>query len=265
MSIISNGEAKSASGGIQLPFPVIYPYIVNGSAALEQAHKVLFCGGWIVGQDKMDELCKAEGRNVPVGWAKIKKINKDQTANLVYGTQNIYAAPIAFRQSWESENGGRSPTFYKDKTGKTWRQHIQYLCYLGEEIDDVLRPWGPLVLTVKGFQANYLDGAFRTFASKTKAARTAFGKPDARSFYTPVGTFGNEPAVEMKGSGDQSPITPIQTLVPKVMDANLMKTLYVSDDILGELNQLLSEADEWLNAWKTRQVAQEGEEMVDVG
>jgi hypothetical protein len=144
------------------------------------------------------------------------------------------AAPIATRHRW-NEN----------------RSHTQILAYMATKNGKEYSPWGPVVLSAKGYQARNIRQAFADWERATTPTRRdhAPGIP-AWCFFAVIGTFGEERKTVMVGKGQQSPITPIGAWIPEIMSKTHLEKTFVGKDVAERMVELKKQASEWLAEWK---------------
>jgi hypothetical protein len=133
----------------------------------------------------------------------------------------------------------------------------------GNNGSNQLKPWGPVVLTAKGYQARNLLDAFARWEKATSQLRwkLAPGIP-AWCFYMTLGTFGKERQVLNVGKpGAQSPITPISAYLPATMDEEVLQNLFVGNEAVEMMANLQDQASEWLHAWKESSLFEAEEEQ----
>lgn len=260
-------DGMKSGGAVELPFPVIYLWVLNGQngykASSAQAPAPYY-GGWACKADDLDGLLASTGLALPQGWKPCDISARDGGEFAAYTTRQVICAPLSTRVSWMSSDGRRSPNYQEG-----WRRHVQALAYLADQITEGdkrrIMPWGPVVLTAKGYQARNLVEAFAKWQKATNGLRlkVAPGVP-AWCFYLTLGTFGKERQVVNVGKpGAQSPITPISVYVPEGMDEANFAARYVGAEIAGQMVEYLDQAREWLAAWKTPQ-AEDGAIADDV-
>ena len=245
---------------IELPFPVIYIWAHNGQASYKsqvQTAPALYYGGWACKAEDLQTVAEQGGLNIPAGWVQTAVDTRDGNGFEAFVTRNVIVAPIGKRESWIDRDGKRSPKFIDGG-----RRHLQALCYLAEKQgtngDSRIIPWGPVVLTAKGYQAKNLLGAFTTWDKATSSLRhkVAPGVP-AWCFYLSLGTFGKDRQVTNVGqAGAQSPITPITAYIPEGMTPEKMASLFVGQEVAGLMADYQDQAAEWLGAWKEPVVSQ---------
>jgi hypothetical protein len=237
---------------IELPFPAPVMYVINGEAMLKQVGGAPYFGGWETDADKLLEIAPIWGKSTaPIGFSQSEKVTDAGKSLNVFTSRNILVAPIDMRKSWfkKSENSiERNQDYFPGA-----RQHIQALCYAGEYVEGskTIVPWGPVVLSAKGYQAKYLHYAFSDWTKNIKATRdrVAPGTPDF-CFYLNIGTFGKDRFTKMVGpEGSQSPITPISVKLPEKLDENILKLCFVGKDVAKEMAAMRKDAAEWLSAW----------------
>lgn len=238
------------SNTIELPFPVVYIWALNGQAAYKSQGGALYFGGWACKADNAQATAEQQGLPIPAGWSQTALDTKDGQSFAALVTRNVLVAPIGKRESWILDDGKRSPHYVEGG-----RRHIQVLCYLaetkGENGAKQIVPWGPVVLTAKGYQAKNLLGAFTAWNKLTANLRykVAPGVP-AWCFFLSLGTYGKErQAVNVGQPGAQSPITPISVYTPETMDEARMRSLFVGEEVAGLMADYQDRAAEWLAAW----------------
>ena len=113
-------------------------------------------------------------------------------------------------------------------------------------------PWGPVVLTAKGYQARNLLDAFARWDKATSQVRwkIAPGVP-AWCFYLSLGTFGRDrQALNVGKPGAQSPITPISVYIPDRLTESFVSNLFVGSQVAEQMSTIQDQATAWLKAWK---------------
>lgn len=238
---------------IELPFPVIYTWALTGQANFKNMYQVapaLYYGGWACKKDDMDAVCDSSGLKPPAGWAEATIPTRDGKEFEAFTARSVIIAPFGKRLSWIGHDGKRSPDYIEGG-----RRHVQVLAYLaekqGENGSGKYVPWGPVVLTAKGYQARNLMDAFSKWdkASAPTRRKIAPGVP-AWCFYLALGTFGKERKAENVGKpGAQSPITPIAAYIPEQLTEEQIARLFVGDTVAAIMADLQEQAQEWLSAW----------------
>lgn len=241
---MKSGEAS------ELPFPVVYIWALNGHGSYKQQGGALYYGGWACKAEDMNTTAEQQELAIPQDWKLATISSRDGGEFEAYTTRSAIIAPIGKRISWLTD-GKRSATYV---TGG--RRHVQVLAYLAENRSENgnlnFVPWGPVVLTAKGYQAGNLLDAFTRWDRATTQVRwkVAPGVP-AWCFYLSIGTFGKERQVTNVGKpGAQSPITPITAYIPDHLSEDLMTSLFVGNEVAEKMVGLQEQAEEWLNAWK---------------
>jgi hypothetical protein len=242
---------------IELPFKAPVFWWRNGAAnmrALANQAPALFFGGWETDQEVFDEATQEYGAYNNETWAACDMTSKDGKDYTAYTVRGLVVAPISYRAAW----------FIKDRaTGVTtrftdWvagaRHQTQMLALLGHKNEEGMNiPWGPVVLSAKGYQAQYLLKAAKDWAKIIQKGRNQYApQVPVWGFWMALGTWGNQPIIEMAGkAGAQSPITPIKlAAAPATIDVDFLKRLFVGRDGLTLMRYHLEEAKEWLDAWK---------------
>jgi hypothetical protein len=130
----------------------------------------------------------------------------------------------------------------------------------GDNGNSIYQPWGPAVLSAKGFQVKNLLGSFGAWDKHTSTLRRkiAVGVP-AWCFYLAVGTFGKDRHQVMVGSGSQSPITPVGAYLPENLSEETLSKLFVGQQVAEAMVQYMDGAADWLSAWRDASKDQLGE------
>ncbi len=255
ITLDSNLAKKLESGmrageTVELPFPVIYIWALNGQSSYKSQGGALYYGGWACKVEDLQALTGQQGLPVPSDWKQVTIASRDGGEFEAYTTRNVIVAPIGKRVSWLFD-GKRFSTYVEGG-----RRHLQVLAYLaeakGENGSKQFVPWGPVVLTAKGYQARNLLDAFARWDKATSQIRwkIAPGIP-AWCFYLSLGTFGRErQAVNVGKPGAQSPITPISVYVPDRMTEDFVSSLFVGQPVAELMSSLQDQASDWLKAWK---------------
>jgi hypothetical protein len=239
------------SGTIELPFPVPYIWVINGDLKLKELGGPQAFGGWQVEAEKMLEAGLPYGQTEPPS-GYVRKNVLDGKGKQVdsFLTRSVIVAPIDFRKSWFMKTPGglvqRSADYFEGS-----RQHAQALVYLAGKKEGVFQPWGPAVLSAKGWQVKNLLKAFESWnkATTTPRQKVAPGVP-AWFFYLAIGTFGAEVNTVMVGKGsDTSPITPISAYIPEKITEEQVESLFVGQEVADDMAMLKRDAQEWLHAW----------------
>ena len=240
------GQGMNMGGGIELPFHAPVLWVVNGDARMRQANNALYFGGWA---GKMTDIQEAQ-RNwdvnfLPHGFTEGEIVPGQGAAFPAYLTRSLLVAPIGLRTSWIGQGQARH-----DHYEPGYRQHVQALVFVGAREKGGMVPWGPVVLSAKGYQAGNITKAFKDWEKHTSAIRktVAPGIP-AWCFYLAIGTFGKDRVAIQVGKNSQSPITPISAYLPENLDEATMESLFVTEEVAEEMATYLADAGEWLNAW----------------
>jgi len=241
------GQGMNMGGGIELPFHAPVLWVVNGAANQRQANNALFYGGWA---GKMTDIQEAQ-RNwlvefVPSGFVESEIFPEQGESFPAFLTRSLFVAPIGLRVGWIGPGQTR---YAKYEPGA--RQHVQALVFVGSrEKTGATVPWGPAVLSAKGYQAGNITKAFKDWEKHTAAIRksVAPGIP-AWCFYLAIGTFGKDRTAIQVGKNSKSPITPIGAYLPEKIDESTLESLFVGEEVAEEMATYLADAAEWLNAW----------------
>jgi hypothetical protein len=233
---------------VELPFPVVYLWVLNGQPSLKSLGGASYYGGWACKADNMDDVSAQQGLSVPEGWKQVTIAVKSGDEFEAYTTRHVFFAPIGRRESWLLED--KRHAHYVDGG----RRHLQVLGYLGERKDETFIPWGPVVLTAKGYQAKNLLGAINTWDKATGQLRRSVAPGvSAWCFYMAVGTFEKERVGTNVGKpGAQSPITPLYVHVPQGLNEARLEKLYVGNEVAAVMADLRDQAEDWLQAWSAK-------------
>lgn len=241
-------QGMANGGGVELPFAAPYLWVVNGNLQLRSVGGALLFGGWATKAEDMDTIAEQNSVAVPAGFAKQSIGTRDGGDFDAYTTRYVMVAPMGLRASWIVD--GMHQPEYKEGA----RRHLQVLCYLasrqGQNGSTTYAPWGPVVLTAKGFQARNLMDSFTAWNRHSQQARKKFapGIP-AWCFYVAVGTFGDKPVTKMVGKGSQSPITPIGPYLPKDVGEKELTAMFTGQEVAADMVEYRKQAHEWLSAW----------------
>ena len=239
-----------AGGAVDLPFPVVYIWALNGQASYKSQGGALYYGGWACKSDDLQTVADQQGLTIPQDWKQVTIASRDGGEFEAYTARSAVVAPIGKRESW-LHDGKRSSAYVEGG-----RRHLQVLAYMaevqGSNGNGQFFPWGPVVLTAKGYQARNLLDAFARWEKATSQIRwkVAPGVP-AWCFYISLGTFGKErQAINVGKPGAQSPITPITAFIHERFNDELITSLFVGNEVAAIMADLQDQAADWLNAWK---------------
>lgn len=222
----------SMADGIELPFPVCYFYVKNGSPQAKKEGGVAYFGGWSVDKDSFDALFN----DVPSAFAQEDMTNREGGEYSVYSTRNLLIAPFAKRERWVE---GRS--------------HIQVLSLVSVVEKNTVAFLGTHVLTAKGYQTQKLKNAMTDWERATSKLRNDIAPGvDARYFWANVGTFGDEPTYQDVGKSATSKITPIIAMIPPDLNGDKLAKRYVGAENVKLMAELYQQASEWLQEWDKR-------------
>lgn len=242
---------------VELPFPVVYVWTLNGQASLKSQGGAQYFGGWACKAEDLETISEQNGIAVPREWKKVDIATRDGDEFQAYTARHVIVAPIGKRESWLLD--GRRFSDYVEGG----RRHLQVLSYLAEAVGEngsrQYIPWGPIVLTAKGYQGRNLLDAFSKWDKATMQLRrkVAPGVP-AWCFYLALGTFERERNSVIVGKpGAQSPITPISAYIPENLTEELIANLFVGNEIAATMADLQDQASEWLKAWRETNLEQE--------
>ena len=252
-------QGMRAGEAVELSFPVVYIWALNGQASYKSQGGALYFGGWACKADDLQAVTQHQSLSIPENWKQVTIASRDGGEFEAYTSRTITVAPIGKRESW-LHDGKRSTNYIEGG-----RRHLQVLTYMAETQGNnganQLTPWGPVVLTAKGYQARNLLDAFARWEKATSQLRwkLAPGIP-AWCFYMTLGTFGKERQVLNVGKpGAQSPITPISAYLPASMSEEVLQNLFVGNDVVEMMANLQDQAGDWLNAWKESMLVESDE------
>jgi hypothetical protein len=244
---------------VELPFPVVYVWALNGQASYKSQGGALYFGGWACKADDLQAVSDQQGLPIPGEWKLVTIASRDGGEFEAYTSRTIVVAPVGKRISW-LHDGKRSANYIEGG-----RRHLQVLAYMAEARGGngakELLPWGPIVLTAKGYQARNLLDAFARWDKATSQLRwrLAPGVP-AWCFYLTLGTFGKErQPINVGKPGAQSPITPISAYIPDRLNEDVLAGLFVGNEVAEVMSNLQDQATEWLNAWKENMLVESEE------
>jgi len=238
-------QGMNMGGGIELPFLAPVLWAINGDAKLKQLGGAQYYGGWATKDGDFDDAMNQNGVGVPAGFSLSEITASDGTAFAAYTTRSVLVAPIAVRRSWLIGDGQRAQEYQPGA-----RQHVQALCFMGSKDDKKYAPWGPVVLSAKGFQAKNLANAFGAWTKHTAGLRRKIApNVPAWFFYLAIGTFGQDREAKMVGKAAQSPITPISAYLPASLTEAVLENVFVGKDVARRMADYLDQAGEWINAF----------------
>jgi len=247
-------ESMKIEGQITLPFHAPIFWWMNGSnnmRAMANEYPSLYFGGWSSNLPEVEEAAEFYG---PVSMKKTQLASRQGKELDAYVSRSLMIAPITFRERWQkTDQSGRLS--YSDHYTDGGRHHVQMLALLAFKKPDVTyEPWGPIVLSCKGYQAKNLLNCVKEWRGLIEKARKEHAPAvPAHLFWMLLGTFGKEPEVKMVGkSGAQSPITPVQLYKPQAITVETLRILYVGKAAAGGMVDYLQQAKDWAEAWKSR-------------
>lgn len=243
-------QGMRAGDAVELPFPVIYIWALNGQASYKSQGGALYYGGWACKAEDLQAIAGQQELPIPADWKQVTIASRDGGEFEAFTTRNVIVAPIGKRESWLYD-GQRFADYVEGG-----RRHLQVLAYLAEgrggNGSKQFVPWGPVVLTAKGYQARNLLDAFARWDKATSQIRWKIspGVP-AWCFYLSLGTFGKErQAINVGKPGTQSPITPISAYIPERLGEDFVANLFVGSQVAEQMAILQDQAADWLRAWK---------------
>lgn len=235
---------------VDLPFPVVYVWALNGQTSYRSTGGAPYFGGWACKAEDLQSVADQQALPVPSDWKQVTISSRDGGEFEAFTSRSVLVAPIGRRESWLSD-GRRSAAYIEGG-----RRHLQVLAYLAESQGSngskTFVPWGPVVLTAKGYQARNLLDSFARWEKATAQIRwkVAPGVP-AWCFYLSLGTFGKDrQAMNVGKPGAQSPITPISVYIPEKFSEDVFASLFVGNEVAAVMADLQDQASQWLSAWK---------------
>jgi len=248
-------QAQRDDSGPSLDAGIPVFWHINGSPKNKAAHPVLYTGGWATAADDFDEIVSDYGLVHHSGLEEFEFVTGLGKEIRVYGAKHLFVSIIAARRGWVEKDTGVVHPGYVAGT----RHKQQTLALLAERTGkEQYTVWGPVMLTVSGYQVSNVQKSVRDWDKYTKPARKALAKelgwakpPLASLFWMPLGQFSKTPQIEMVGKGEQSPITPIHTYVGKEpMKLDVLKNLYIGADAQALSIEVLDAHEEYLGAWR---------------
>lgn len=250
------GSMNQNSGAVKLPFAAPTIWWLNGKPALntDEIKDARRFGGWGISKEEIDDL-RSVLPELPKNWRLFDALPKADGSGTyaAYLCRKVFVAPIARRFAWLDFNGST----------KSHTNILGYLAIVGE--DKKLTPWGPIILSANSYSGKSLDDAFSNFKKLTSELR---GDDLVNFFYHPVGTMGDAPKFETRTSkkpgAKSSSVTPCQLEIPEggFKDAHL-NTFFVGDEIAAEINNLFTQAKEWLDDWNKKKSDKQAEAPPD--
>lgn len=260
-------EGMDLGGGVELPFTAPVFWWLNGNAqarALAVQTPALFYGGWACNQEDLDEVVDDRG-SLPGGLVKTEIYTREGKNIFAFTSRILIVAPIGFRRGWIT--GGQDSNTRYARYMEGARQHIQILALMGQQMPDkTYQSWGPIVLSAKGYQAQYLTSAMKDWKKVLEKSRRQHApQVPAWAFWAGVGTFGNDINIHMVGKTAKSPITPVELFTPREVTLEMLRRLYVGKETVSEMADLMDEATDWLNAWKRHDAGANGDGQPPAG
>ena len=245
---VEDARSVQISDRVTLPFPNLFLWWKNGSMQAAKDKTVRYHGGWAANIDETNEtLAQMMLDDLPVYFTEpMSFTNRDGNEFQVYTARYVPIAVIDRRKAWfERDSGGRYSKV----------QILGYMADLDKDNKEFV-PWGPVVLSARGYSSMHMERAFQRWQTVTAQARAKFSKSNkplpAWIFYALVGTVSSERITESVGSGNQtSMITPckVREPSPDEMTFEKMQKWFVGHEVVQEMNELRALADEWLHAW----------------
>lgn len=240
-----------------LPFAAPLFWWNNANQELEplaESQPWAYFGGFVTKLEDLKSVCETRGVPMPAMKSGKKKTRDGKSLELI-GTRSMLLVPIMKRVQYRRKGpDGTNEIVYGDTWPKGYSRHAHLLAMLFSKDANGVTPWGPVVLTLGGFQVSNLFDAFTQWQKVTAPLRAALVEkgemiPPATAFAAPVGNFGDAPTTKMVGRpGLQSPITPIALREEKLTGDQLM-TRFIGNDAAAEIMTLREQATPWANEW----------------
>lgn len=235
-------------GGVELPFVAPYLWVINGDPKMKSVGGAMYFGGWACKAEDFNAVMEQFALSLPPNFKQQEIVINDGSAFDSYTARSLLVAPIGVREAWLKDDK-RYPGYVEGA-----RRHVQALVFMGVKTadDKPYEPWGPIVLSAKGYQARHLLDSFSAWNKHSSSLRLKIAKNvPAWCFYLAIGTFAKERVAQMVGqAGTQSSITPIGPYLPQDMTPELLTKLFVGQEVAVRMADYLDQAQEWLNAWK---------------
>lgn len=261
----SLGDGMKMGEAIELPFPVLYTWVINGQTYEKDRGNAVFYGGFSSKTEQVDEALELMNRATPPSYFQAMEVRpKDDNPYMGYVTRHMSFVPIAFRQRWLIAGDKSGYKLHYDGNAGAKRQHLQLLVYLADIKDKVYVPFGPAEISAKGYQAKYMMDALNQWEKITKPMRG--GKVPYNAFWVSIGTWGKERQSVEVGKAQKSSITPISLYLPDNFGETHMKKLFIGKDVAMEMAEYKDMAKEWLGAWAAaagKSVADTGPELME--
>lgn len=236
------------SGAVRLPFPALTVRVLNGDPKMKGIKPdARYFGGFAYGADDAAKLLADGDLRADPAWIPYEATGEKGDYREAAHRQ-VQVAVIKGRMRWGNDTAKQYSTKYFPGA----RMHIQYLAGLFKLVKGLPEFCGMAMLTAKGHQANHLQTSIDTAANFIRTA--VAGKPGLMKLPRPawiltLGTEGDKPEFKPVGQSVKSTITPIKAILPASPDDVAVRR--VSDDVVAELAERFSQAQQWLNAWKT--------------
>ena len=234
MELEGGGEAK-------LPFAAPTIWWMNGDASSKALGGVSYYGGWRMSADELPE-----GLVIPNGFTKIETASRGGKEYAALEGRAVLVAPFVRRKAWrDSETGARSAHYEPGL-----RQHMQVLAYMATKQEKTITPWGPVVLSVKGFQVKFLEEVMAEWGSLLAPVRREHAPNiPPTMFYMLVGTFGEKRNSTLVGKKATSPVVPVSLWKHENMNGELLEKLFVGAPVAEKMKWLKEQAKAWASAW----------------
>lgn len=256
------GGMDMEGGAIRLPFAAPAWGWQNGKAISATVEKKdispIYFGIWRARSENIDEVVEERGP-LPGSFAPAELEIQGELTDC-YTSRLLVIAPITYRRRWEAEINGRQEYFYSYPEGIKSNRHIQMVALLGlKQTDGTYTNWGPIMLSVYGYQVDYLLNATRDWKGMIEKAlkkHSPGARVPASAFFMAVGSVGIQTEKgprpltrEVGKSGATKVITPIELYKPPEITAETLRRVYVGNNIAYQMKDYLDGAQDWVSAW----------------
>src|SRR5690554_5038131 len=111
---------------VDLPFPVVYIWALNGQSSYKSQGGALYYGGWAAKAEDLHAITDQQGIAVPADGKQVTISSRDGGKFEAYTARHIIVAPFGKRISWLYD-GKRSADYIEGG-----RRHLQVLAYMAE-------------------------------------------------------------------------------------------------------------------------------------
>src|SRR5512141_1633781 len=89
-----------AGEAVELPFPVVYVWALNGQAGFKSQGGALYYGGWACKAEDLQMVADQQGLSIPKEWKQVTISSRDGDEYEAFTTRYTIVAPIGKRESW---------------------------------------------------------------------------------------------------------------------------------------------------------------------